>query len=203
MVPKIKVLGEKILAHGRFKLTSTSVEIVEGDGSARRMDHEIYHHKPAAAVLLYDPQRATVLLVRQVRLGAYIEGAKQPMVEVCAGMLDGDAAEAGIIREAMEETGVAVAAARHVFDAFVSPGATTEKISCFIARDSPADRVGPGGGVDDDEHIEIIEPTLEEALAMIERGDICDAKTIALLYFAKARGLTEEAPAGVSRANRL
>ncbi len=104
-------------------------------------------------------------------------------------MLDGDAPEAAIIREAMEETGVAIAAARHVFDAFVSPGSTTEKISCFVAPYSPADRVGPGGGVDDDEHIEIIEPALDEALGMIERGDICDAKTIALLYYLRAEGL--------------
>jgi GDP-mannose pyrophosphatase NudK len=111
------------------------------------------------------------------------------MTEACAGMLDGEAPEAAIIREAMEETGVAIARARHVFDAFVSPGATTEKIACFVAPYSPADRLGAGGGVDADERIEIIEPSLEEALASVERGDICDAKTIALLYYAKASGL--------------
>ena len=84
---------------------------------------------------------------------------------------------------------MAILGARHVFDAFSSPGASTEKIACFVAPYGPADRVGPGGGVDADERIEIIEPTLDEAIAMIERGEICDAKTIALLYYAKARGL--------------
>jgi GDP-mannose pyrophosphatase NudK len=193
MIPKVKLLGEKVLANGRFKLTLTSVELVEADGAARRMDLEIYHHKAAAALLLYDPGRGTVLLVRQFRLGAYLEGLAQPMTEVCAGMLDGDAAEAGIIREAMEETGVAIAGARHVFDAFASPGATTEKIACFVARYGPGDRLGAGGGVDDDEHIEVIEPMFDDALAMIDRGEICDAKTIALLYYAKARGLLDRA----------
>ena len=191
MAPKIKLLGEKLLANGRFRLTQTSVEITEMDGAARVMNHEIYHHKAAAALLLYDPERAIVLLVRQFRLGAYLEGARQPMTEVCAGMLDGDTPEVGIIREAMEETGVAISGARHVFDAFVSPGATTEKIACFVARYGSGDRVGAGGGVDEDEHIEIIEPTFEEALAMIEQGDICDAKTIALLYYARACGLMD------------
>ena len=191
MAPKIKMLGETLLANGRFRLTLTSVEVIESDGAARLMNHEIYHHKGAAAVLLYDPERKIVLLVRQFRLGAYLEDARPSMTEVCAGMLDGDAPEAGIIREAMEETGVAIADARHVFDAFVSPGATTEKIACFVARYGQADRVGAGGGVDADEHIEIIEPAFDEALAMIERGDICDAKTIALLYYAKARGLMD------------
>ena len=153
------------------------------------LDHEIYHHKGAAAVLLYDPEREVVLLVRQLRLGAFLEGAPQPMTEVCAGMLDGDEPESGIIREAMEETGVSLASARHVFDAFVSPGATTEKIACFVAPYGPADRIGAGGGVDADERIEVIERPLDEALTMVERGEICDAKTIALLYYAKARGL--------------
>jgi GDP-mannose pyrophosphatase NudK len=189
MAPTIKVLGEKLLANARFKLTLTSVEVTETDGAARLMNHEIYHHKGAAALLLYDPARGIVLLVRQFRLAAFLEGARQPMIEVCAGMLDDDAPEIAVVREAMEETGIAVSSVRHVFDAFVSPGASTEKIACFVARYSPGDRVGVGGGVDEDEHIEIIEPTLDEALAMIGRGDICDAKTIALLYYARAWGL--------------
>jgi nudix-type nucleoside diphosphatase (YffH/AdpP family) len=188
---KIKVLDEKILHKGRFALTMTSVEVTEADGAIRRIHHEVYHHKAAAALLLYDPERGRVLLVRQFRLGAYLEGTRQPMTEACAGMLDADAAEAAAIREAMEETGVAVGAARHVFDAFVSPGSTTEKISCFIAPYGEADRVGPGGGVDADEHIEIIEPAFDEALAMVERGEICDAKTIALLYYLNAQGLMD------------
>jgi nudix-type nucleoside diphosphatase (YffH/AdpP family) len=191
MAPKVTWLGEKVLADGRFRLTLTSVEVTEADGATRIMNHEIYHYKGAAALLLYDPERGIVMLVRQFRLGAYLDGAVQPMTEVCAGMLDGDAPEAGIVREAMEEMGVAVANPCHVFDAFSSPGATTEKIACFVARYNQADRVGTGGGVDEDEHIEIIEPAFDEALAMIERGDICDAKTIALLYYAKARGLMD------------
>ena len=191
MAPKVKLLDEKLLFRGRFALTMTSVEVTEADGAVRRIHHEIYHHKAAAALLLYDPERGRVLLVRQFRLGAYLEGTPQPMIEACAGMLDADAAEAAAIREAMEETGVAVAAARHVFDAFVSPGSTTEKIACFIAPYTEADRVGPGGGVDADEHIEVIEPAFDEALAMVERGEIRDAKTIALLYYLNAQGLMD------------
>jgi GDP-mannose pyrophosphatase NudK len=189
MGPEIKLLGEELLSHRRFRLTLTKAEIIEADGSRRILSHEIYRHERAAAILLYDPGRGVVLLVRQVRLGGFVGGASQPMIETCAGMLDGDEPAAGIIRETMEETGVAVRAARHVFDAFMSPGATTERVSCFVARYSPADRVGSGGGSDADERIEIIEPTLTDALEMIERGEICDAKTIALIYYAKLHQL--------------
>jgi GDP-mannose pyrophosphatase NudK len=191
MAVEIRLLEEKLLSHGRFRLTMTKAEVVEADGSRRVLNHEIYHHERAAAILLYDPDRGVVLLVRQVRLGGFVGGASQPMIEACAGMLDGDEPAAGIVRETMEETGVAVRAARHVFDAYMSPGATTERISCFVARYAVADRIGAGGGADADERIEIIEPTLGEALRMIERGDICDAKTIALLYYAEVHRLLD------------
>jgi GDP-mannose pyrophosphatase NudK len=188
-VTRVKVLSEELIADRRFQLTYTSVEIVEPDGATRVLRHEVYHYKHAAALLLYDPSRGLVLLVRQFRVGGYLGGAAQPMIEVCAGMLDGDEPEACVIREALEETGVSIASARHVFDAFTSPGGTTEKIACFVAPYGEADRIGAGGGVDADERISLVETRLDEAIAMVERGEICDAKTIALLYYAKAEGL--------------
>ncbi len=65
----------------------------------------------------------------------------------------------------------------------------TEKIACFVAPYSETDRAGRGGGVDEDEHIEVLEIPFSETLAMIERGEIADAKTIALLYYAEAKAL--------------
>ena len=79
----------------------------------------------------------------------------------------------------------------HAFDAYMSPGGMTEKIACFVAPYGEADRAGKGGGVDEDEHITVLEIPFAEALAMIERGLIADAKTIALLYYAKAKKLIE------------
>ncbi len=104
-------------------------------------------------------------------------------------MLDGDSPEACVAREALEETGLAIAEPRHAFDAFMSPGGMTEKIACFVATYDQSSRRGDGGGVDEDEDIEVIEIAFVEALAMIGRGEIADAKTIALIYFAQAAGL--------------
>ena len=195
MAKRAKILAESLIAAGRFRLTRTRVGVEEADGARRTFDHEIYRHEGAAAVLLYDPARELALLVKQFRLGAYLcEGALES-IEACAGMLDGDEPEACVVREAFEETGVRIESARHAFDAFTSPGATTEKIACFVAPYGAADRVGPGGGVDADEHIEVVEIPLDQALAMIEAGKIRDAKTIALLYYAKAKNLFGSAPA--------
>ena len=189
MARSARVTGETLLARGRFDLTRTEIDVVEDDGVERTLAHEVYRHGKAAAVLLYDPARSVVTLVKQFRAGAFLSDGALATIEACAGMLDGDAPEACVVREALEETGIAIDAPRRAFDAYMSPGGMTEKIACFVAPYAAGDRSGDGGGVDEDEHIEVIEIPFVEALAMIESGAIADAKTIALLYYAKAKGL--------------
>ena len=191
MAKAARVIGDTILARGRFDLTRTEVEVIEEDGARRVLTHEIYRHGKAAAVLLYDPMRGVVTLVRQFRAGAYLSDGALATIEVCAGMLNGDEPEACVVREAFEETGLKVAHTVHAFDAYMSPGGMMEKIACFAAAYSQADRAGRGGGVDADEHIEVLEIPFGEALMMIERSEIADAKTIALLYYAKAKRLMD------------
>jgi nudix-type nucleoside diphosphatase (YffH/AdpP family) len=189
MAKSARMIGETLLAKGRFDLTRTEIEVTEDDGSTRTLSHEVYRHGKAAAALLYDPKRGVVTLVKQFRAGAYLSDGALATIEVCAGMLDGDTPEVCIVREAHEETGLTISAPHHVFDAYMSPGGMSEKIACFVASYSEADRGGDGGGVDEDEHIEVVEIPFAEALAMIERGSIADAKTIALLYYARAKAL--------------
>jgi GDP-mannose pyrophosphatase NudK len=191
MAKAARVISETVLSRGRFDLTRTDIEVREDDGSTRTLSHEVYRHGKAAAVLLYDPKRRVVALVKQFRAGAYLSDGALATIEVCAGMLDGDAPEVCAIREALEETGITIRAAAHTFDAYMSPGGMSEKIACFIAAYGEADRTGKGGGVDDDEHIEVLEIPFAEAITMIERGVIADAKTIALLYYAKAKGIMD------------
>jgi GDP-mannose pyrophosphatase NudK len=186
---KATLLEERLLFQGRFALTRTRAEVVGPQGRTSVVDYEVYRYGFAAAVLLYDPDRGVVLLVRQFRMPPWLAEGLTEMLEVCAGMLDGDAPEAGARREVLEETGVEAQKMEHAFDAYMSPGGMTERISCFTARYSPADRKHAGGGVDADEDIEIVETPFEEALAMIGRGEIRDAKTISLLYHVRVRGL--------------
>jgi GDP-mannose pyrophosphatase NudK len=189
MAKAARVVRETVLATGRFDLTRTEIEVREDDGSTRALNHDVYRHGKAAAVLLYDAKRRVVVLVKQFRAGAYLSDGALATIEVCAGMLDGDPPDVCATREALEETGVVITEPVHAFDAYMSPGGMTEKIACFVAPYGEADRTGKGGGVDDDEHIEVLEIPFGEALAMIESGAIADAKTIALLYHAKAKGL--------------
>ena len=184
-----RLIDDRVLHQGRFALTRTRVEVTDAHGQSYELDHEVYRHGFAAAVMLYDPDRRVVLLVKQFRMAPWLAEGTTEMLEVCAGMLDGDAPETGAWREAKEETGVEARELAHAFDCFMSPGGVTERISCFTARYRPEDRTSAGGGVDEDEHIEVLEMPFEDALRLIATGGIRDAKTIALLYHARATGL--------------
>ena len=71
---------------------------------------------------------------------------------------------------------------------FMSPGSVTERIAFFNGAYSAGGRVSGGGGLaHEGEDIELIEVTLAEALAMVERGEIVDGKTVLLLRLAAAR----------------
>jgi len=89
-----------------------------------------------------------------------------------------------VAREAMEETGYAVENVRHLYDAYASPGAITERISYFAATVDAANPHEAGGGVDGEgEDIEVVEMPVAEAYGLIAEGGIRDAKTIVLLQW--------------------
>jgi hypothetical protein len=72
----------------------------------------------------------------------------------------------------------------------MSPGSVTEILYFFVAEYSQDMQVGEGGGhADEQENIEVLELDFEDALAMIQSGEIKDAKTIMLLYHAKLNEL--------------
>jgi len=189
MAKAARVTGETLLNRGRFDLTRTTIEVVENDGSTRALHHEVYRHGKAAAVLLYDAKRGVVALVKQFRAGAYLSDGALATIEACAGMLDGDPPEVCAVREALEETGIAIREPVHAFDLYASPGYSTEKVACFVAPYGEENQAGSGGGVDEGEQTEVTEVPFAEALSMIERGEIADARTVALIYFVRAAGL--------------
>ena len=187
MQPKsrVKIVSEETLSNGWTRLSSYLLDYIDRKGATQLLKREIYHRTPAACILLYHPKRDLVVLVRQFRLAVHLNGDPAWMIEVPAGLLDDDHPEAAIRREAMEETGYRLRDARFLFKSYTSPGAITEVVHFFAALIDTADRVAEGGGLDEEhEDIEVLEIPLDEAAAMIETGEIFDAKTIVLLQWA-------------------
>jgi GDP-mannose pyrophosphatase NudK len=190
MTGNIRILGRRLISRGNGLLEKFSVTRKRFDGRLQSLDREIYDTGDGAAILLYDPSRSRVVLVRQFRLTAFLRDGRESLIEVCAGRLEGEDADKRIIKEVEEETGFIVQNPRRLFEAYVSPGTFAEKLTFFAGQYTAGDRTGKGGGLEDeDEDIEVLEPTLDEALAMIGKGDIVDAKTILLLHYAERAGL--------------
>ncbi|HZB61035.1 MAG TPA: NUDIX domain-containing protein [Microvirga sp.] len=186
----IRIRSVEVLSDDWAILKKFTFDYRRRDGSLETQVRQTYDRGHGAVILPYDPRRGTVLLVRQFRLPAYVSGHPEPLIEACAGLLDRDDPETCIRREAEEELGYRLKATEQVFHVFMSPGSVTERLMFFTARYSPEDRVGRGGGdAHEGEDIEVLELALDEALAMIDRGEIIDGKTIMLLQHVKLRGL--------------
>ncbi len=188
--PNVVVREVELTSQGWHVLRRTTFDYHRSDGRWESQQRETYDRGNGAAVLLYDRDRATVLLTRQFRYPAYVNDHLDGMlIEVAAGLLDGDDPESAIRREASEELGVAIRTIEHVYDAYMSPGSVTERVHFYAAAYTPADRSSAGGGVaDEGEDIEILELEFADALTMIADGRITDGKTIMLLQWAALSG---------------
>lgn len=180
----------RLLSDNWYRLHTTTFEYLGDDGEWTTQSRETYDRGNGATILLYDPERRTVLLTSQFRYASYVNGNGDGMLlETAAGLLDDDDAETAIRREAIEETGHDVGEVQHVFDVYMSPGSVTERLHFFAAPYSADTRTGSGGGLaDEGEQITVVELDIDEALAMIDDGRIVDAKTIMLLQWSVLRG---------------
>lgn len=181
-----RILDRTTLHRKFLHVFRVSVEHETVSGGRQIVEREVHDHGNAATILLFDPLRRLVVLVKQFRTPVHINGDEGWLIETPAGLLDDDSPEEAIRREAMEETGYHVETVRHLFDAYMSPGAVTERVSFFAAEIDTARKAGLGGGLDSEgEDIEILLVPLDDAFAMMSDGRIRDGKTIMLLQWAQ------------------
>ena len=182
---RIRIQNVRLLSNEHYKLSSVTLDWRRANGEWQTQRREIFDRGDAAALLPYNLSRRTVMLVRQMRYPAFVNGYDELMIEAPAGLLDGEAPEVRIRAEAEEEIGYRLGEVRKIFQAFMSPGAVTEIIHFFVAEYRPEMKISTGGGVaSEGEDIEVVELGIDEALAMVDDRRIVDAKTIMLLQYA-------------------
>ena len=192
MKERIRNFSSRILSKAHYILNEVTFDFKKGNGEWETQTREVYDKGSGAAILLYNSEKKTVILTRQLRIPIYInEGHKNGMcIEVCAGLLDGLSPEECIKKETLEETGYKIKEVTHLYDAYMTPGAVMEKVSYFVSEYDNTMKVDEGGGLDDEqEDIEVLEILFDEAYRMIFSGEITDGKTIILLQYAKLNKL--------------
>lgn len=178
----VTVIEEQLLSDHWYILKKVTFDRIGRDGSVQRQTREVYDRGNGATILLYDDARRTVILTRQFRLPAFVNGHSGYLIETAAGLLDNASPEERIRLEAEEETGYQVGPVEKIFDAFMSPGSVTERLHFFMAPYTARDRVGNGGGLaEEGEDIEVLELDYDAAFAAVANGVIMDGKTIMLL----------------------
>jgi len=184
---QIKIIKEELLSDNWYTLKKYTYEILKRNGTRQVQTREVYDRGNGAVILLYNKELKTVILTRQFRLPSFVNGNKKGvLIEACAGLLDEDNPEEAIKRETEEETGYRIKDVRKIFEAYMSPGSVSEILYFFIAEYTPSMKVHDGGGIEhEQEDIEVLEITFDKAFAMIESGEIRDAKTIILLQYMK------------------
>ena len=145
--------------------------------NGRSATREIVVHKGAAAVVPVYPD-GTTLLVRQHRVAV-----DRVTLEIPSGKLDsaGEDPHDCAVRELEEETGLRAGRMTLLTSLLTTPGFCTEKIAIYLAQDLSQGQTHP----DEDEFLSLVRMPLEEAVAMIMRGEIRDGKTICGLLMAK------------------
>jgi nudix-type nucleoside diphosphatase (YffH/AdpP family) len=182
---RIRVHSVRLLSDNHYTLKTTTFDWRRNNGEWQTQHRESYDRGNGAALLPYNLAQRTVVLVRQFRYPAYVNGHDDLLIEAAAGLLDNESPETRIRAEAEEETGYRLGEVRKVFEAFMSPGSVTEILHFFVAPYEPGMRIGAGGGnASEGEDIEVLELPIDAALAMIANGGIVDAKTIMLLQYA-------------------
>ncbi len=189
MTVKIEIVKDKLLSDNWFRLRNYTYLLEKKDGSKIEHKREVYDRGNGATILLYNRKKQTVLLVRQFRMPVYVNGNTNGMlIETCAGLLDDDSPEDCIRKEAIEETGYQVGEVAKLFELYMSPGGVTEIIHFFAAEYDDNRRHNSGGGVED-EDIDVLEVPFNQALEMINNGEIRDGKAVILLQYAQLHRL--------------
>lgn len=170
-----RVVESRVAYSGKIaRLRVDTVELPDG----RRSQREIVEHEPVVAIVPVDAS-GDVILVRQFRLAT-----GGVMLEVPAGGVDvGESFEDAAQRELSEEVGLRAGTLAQIADFYVSPGFMTERVIAFLATEL----TDAAGEADEDEDIVVVRMPLADAVAMVERGEFHDAKSIASILLAERR----------------
>src|SRR5277367_130836 len=146
MNERVRIQKVETLSDDWYVLKKTTFELQRRDGSWQQQSRETYDRGNGATILLYNLERGTVVLTRQFRFPAFVNGHSGLLIEAAAGLLDMASPEDRIKAEVEEETGYRVDHVCRIFEAFMSPGSVTEKLYFFVAGYDAISRAALGGG---------------------------------------------------------
>lgn len=182
---KVEIVQKETCYQGFFRLERYRLRhsLFRG-GWSPELTRELLERGHAAAVLLYDPDRDSVVLIEQFRIGALDAPGGPWLLEIVAGIIGGDETAADVARrESAEEAGCRVLDLIPICEYFVSPGGTSERITVYCGRVDAADAGGIHGLAQEGEDIRVHVVPFADALEMLRTGRIDSASPIIALQW--------------------
>jgi ADP-ribose pyrophosphatase len=172
---------------GFFSVEEIRARFRRFDGEDQReVLRAVFRVTDASTVLPYDPVRDRILLVEQVRFGPLAQGDPAPwLLEPVAGFIDaGESPEASARREAAEEAGLALGDLHFVARYYPSPGGVSQVLFSYVGiADLPDEAAGLGGHAEEDEDILGHVIGFDQAMELMEKGDLVNAPAIVSLQW--------------------
>ena len=184
--PRVEIFDQVTCYAGFFRMERYRLRHRLFDGSwSPTLTRELFERGHAAAVLLYDPIRDAVVLVEQFRIGALEHPDGPWLQEIVAGIIDDANAtpEEVARREAIEEANCPIQDLVHIYDYYVSPGGTSERISLFCGQVDVTGVGGLHGLAEESEDIRVTVVPFAEAVARMQAGQINSAAPIIALQW--------------------
>jgi nudix-type nucleoside diphosphatase (YffH/AdpP family) len=178
------ILSTREVYRGWTTIRQVKVRLDTGDAVVR----EVEDHGNAAAVLPFDAERRTAILIRILRVAAFLTTGQVKLLECPAGLVEEANSADTARREAYEEVGVVLHEIEHAGRVWTAPGISSEMMDLYLAPYSAADRIHVGGGLPTEhEQIDVVELGLDELWSMAQRNEIEDLKTLTLVLLLKIR----------------
>jgi ADP-ribose pyrophosphatase len=181
----VEILEKTTPFRGYFRIDRYTLRHHRHDGGwTQPMTREIFERGHAVGVLLYDPQRDEVGLIEQFRPGALAAGWHPWLIEIVAGIIDGDETpEQVAFREAKEEAGVELTELLPMCRYLATPGGSTESHQLFCARIDATKLDGIHGLPEEGEDIRVFSVPAEEAIGWVGSGRVCNAMAVVALQW--------------------
>jgi ADP-ribose pyrophosphatase len=145
---------------------------------------EMFERSSAVAILPYDPTLDRVILIQQFRAGALTHPENPWLLEIVAGIYEeNENPEAVAIREAEEEAGCIIHSLHPICDYYVSPGGSNEHVYVYVGRTDASKIHGIHGLIEENEDINTLNLTREEALGLLHQGKIKTSPAILSLQW--------------------
>ncbi len=182
---KSEIINIEIKYQGWARISLVSVRLPNGQCVRR----EIEDHGAAVAVLAFDPERKTAILVQQFRAPPFFSLGQEHTLEVIAGILEAtDSPVTAARREALEEAGLNLRSLERIGTVWTMPGISTERMTLYLAAYRRTDRITEGGGLaSEHENISVVEIKLDKLAELMDSGELVDMKTLVLSQALKMR----------------